>query len=193
MPKQRRRTKQLSEINVVPYIDVMLVLLVIFMVTAPLLSQGVKVNLPQAQAQPISSDTPEPIIVSIDAHGNYYLNTAGVPGQPLSPEELTLQVKQQLQPPPQIGAGEQEKANGNGNAATSNSTSQDSATKQRQVLVKGDKSVDYGKVVQAMVILKNAGASSVGLMTQYDSDNDGVGNHHSASAPKNAADAAAKK
>jgi biopolymer transport protein TolR len=143
---KRQQKKQLSEINVVPYIDVMLVLLIIFMVTAPLLSQGVKVDLPNAQAQPIATKLPEPIIVSIDAKGNYYLNVAANPGQPLTQQELATQVKQQLQP----------------------TTAQSPSNEQRQVLVKGDKNVDYGKVVQAMVILQQAGAASVGLMTQTD-------------------------
>lgn len=144
---KRQRKKQLAEINVVPYIDVMLVLLIIFMVTAPLLSQGVKVDLPQAQAQPIATKPPEPIIVSIDAKGNYYLNTSANPGQPINQQDLAAQVKQQLLPTPTPGA------------------------EQRQVLVKGDKNVDYGKVVQAMVILQQAGAASVGLMTQADEKN----------------------
>ena len=146
--QKRRRNKPLSDINVVPYIDVMLVLLVLFMVTAPLLSQGVKVDLPAAQAQPLSSDTPEPIIVPVDKNGNYYLNTAAQPEQSLSLPELAGQVTLQLQ---------QDKA-------------RDAAVvgRQRQVLVKGDKNVDYGRVVQVMVALKNAGAAAVGLMTQED-------------------------
>jgi len=140
----------MAEINVVPYIDVMLVLLVIFMVTTPLLSQGVKVDLPQAQAAPLTSDAPEPLIVSVDARGDYYLNVATNPNQPLSHLELATLVNQQLHHQLQQGSPQQ----------------------QRQVLVKGDKNVDYGKVVQAMVILKNAGAASVGLMTQFDESNE---------------------
>lgn len=138
---KRRTKKQLSEINVVPYIDVMLVLLIIFMVTAPLLSQGIKVDLPQAKSEPIATKLPEPIIVSIDARGNYYLNTAANPKQPLSPQELAEQIKPQLQPLLQKNTP-------------------------RQVLVKGDKNVDYGKVVAAMSILQQAGAPTIGLMTQ---------------------------
>lgn len=139
----KKRKKQLAEINVVPYIDVMLVLLIIFMVTAPLLSQGVKVELPKAAAEPLSTKIPEPIIVSIDVQGNYYLNTSIHPGQPLAATELAQQVKLQLQ---QSGAAQGEEA--------------------RQVLVKGDQHVDYGKVVDAMVILQQAGVGNVGLMTQ---------------------------
>lgn len=148
---KRHPKKQLAEINVVPYIDVMLVLLIIFMVTTPLLSQGVKVDLPKAQAEAITTKLPEPIIVSIDAHGNYYLNTAIDPSKPLTQQELATQTKQQLAP----------------TTATPNNTNNE----QRQVFVKGDKSVDYGKVVQAMVILQQAGAASVGLMTQTEEKN----------------------
>jgi biopolymer transport protein TolR len=139
----RKRKKQLAEINVVPYIDVMLVLLVIFMITAPLLSQGVKVDLPQAAAQALSTKMPEPIIVSVDAQGNYYLNIAANSAAPITPRELEAAVSTSLKA---------DKTSG----------------EHRQVLVKGDKNVDYGKVVQAMVILQNAGAESVGLMTQGD-------------------------
>lgn len=138
-----KRRKQLAEINVVPYIDVMLVLLVIFMVTAPLLSQGVKVDLPKAASQPLSTKSKEPIIVSIDSQGNYYLNTATHPEQPIAATELATQVKLQL-----------------GESGTMQSA------EARQVLVKGDQHVDYGKVVDAMVILQQAGVGNVGLMTQ---------------------------
>ena len=70
-----KKRKVISEINVVPYIDVMLVLLIIFMVTAPLLTQGIKVNLPQAGAEPIAdSSSLTPLILSIDAQGGLYIN-----------------------------------------------------------------------------------------------------------------------
>lgn len=138
---KRNRKRPMAEINVVPYIDVMLVLLVIFMVTTPLLSQGVKVSLPQASAQAISPKQQEPIIVSVDAQGNYYLNIAANPAQPIDPAALSQQVAAQLQ--------------------TAQQQNQD-----RQVLVKGDKNVDYGRVMQAMVLLQQAGAPSVGLVTE---------------------------
>lgn len=139
MKAQRRRP--MAEINVVPYIDVMLVLLVIFIVTAPLLSQGVQVNLPKASAQTIQPKQQEPIIVSVDAQGNYFLNTANNSNQPVDATALTSQVANELQASQQKG-------------------------EQRQVLVKGDKDVNYGKVVQAMVLLQQAGAPSVGLVTE---------------------------
>lgn len=141
MAVKRTRKGPIAEINVVPYIDVMLVLLVIFMITTPLLSQGVKVNLPKAQAQALSSKQNEPIIVSVDADGNYYLNISPKPSQPIP--AVTLQ-----------------------NLVSSALTTSQTSDQQRQVLVKGDKDVDYGKVMQAMVLLQQAGAQSVGLMTE---------------------------
>lgn len=135
-----RHKGPMSEINVVPYIDVMLVLLVIFMVTTPLLSQGIKVNLPQAQAQTIAS-AQEPIIVSIDEKGLYYLNTALHPEIALNADQLSREVSEQIR------SAEQKKT-------------------PRQVFVKGDKKVDYGKVVTAMVLLQQAGAINIGLLTE---------------------------
>lgn len=138
-----KRYRQLAEINVVPYIDVMLVLLIIFMVTAPLMFQGVNVNLPTAGAKPLDSKQPEPIILSIDAKGNYYLNLAANPTQVISAPELAKRVAMELQHLPP-------------------------GTPPRQVLVKGDKSISYGKIVQAMVLLQHAGAPNVGLLTKLD-------------------------
>jgi len=137
MRHRRVRKRPMAEINVVPYIDVMLVLLVIFMITAPLLTQGVKVDLPQAKAKQIKAQKQEPIIVSVDARGNYFLNIAPHPDRPLAARTLTDQISAEIK-----------------------------RHRQRQVLVKGDKHVDYGKVVQAMVLLQQAGADQVGLMTQ---------------------------
>jgi biopolymer transport protein TolR len=131
----------MAEINVVPYIDVMLVLLIIFMVTTPLLSQGVKVNLPQASAQTIPPKEQEPLIVSVDAQGNYYLNVSSTPNQPIDTTALAMQVANELQTSQQKGQS-------------------------RPVLVKGDRDVNYGKVMQAMVVLQQAGAPSVGLVTE---------------------------
>lgn len=136
--KQNRR-RPMAEINVVPYIDVMLVLLVIFMITTPLLSQGVKVDLPQATAQALTA-AKEPIVVSVDAQGNYYLNLTDNPGQPIDSITLSNKVSAQLRNDAQQG-------------------------QTQQVLVKADEHVDYGKVMQAMVLLQQAGAASVGLVT----------------------------
>ncbi|MHB1142218.1 MAG: protein TolR [Sulfuricaulis sp.] len=86
-PYRKRHKKLMSEINVVPYIDVMLVLLVIFMITAPLLSQGVKVDLPRAAAQPVESQDQETLVVTVDRQGNYFLDDRRI-----SSEELRRKV-----------------------------------------------------------------------------------------------------
>lgn len=130
----------MAEINVVPFIDVMLVLLVIFMITTPLLTQGVKVELPKTANKPMAQDQKEPIIVTVDAAGNYFLNISDKPNQPITARILSSMVSQQLS-----GAN---------------------ASSERPVLVRGDKNTNYGKVVEAMVLLQQAGAKSVGLITQ---------------------------
>jgi biopolymer transport protein TolR len=139
MRKQSKgpRHKLVAEINVVPYIDVMLVLLVIFMVTAPLLQQGVSVDLPDAAANALPEKDKTPIVVSVDEEGAYYLNVSGNPAAPMDPRALKLQVAAELV--------------------------RDS---KRQILVKGDRNVPYGQVVSAMVLLQQAGAPSVGLITE---------------------------
>ncbi|MDQ8038916.1 MAG: protein TolR [Rickettsiella sp.] len=137
---RQSRRGPLAEINVVPYIDVMLVLLVIFMVTTPLLSQGVKVNLPKAQAQTITQSQ-EPLIVSVNREGQLYLNTAVHPDMPITEADLSQQVGEQLQ------LAEQKKM-------------------KRQIFVKADKDVNYGKVVNAMVLLQKVGAVNIGLVTE---------------------------
>ncbi len=140
-----KRKKPIAEINVVPYIDVMLVLLVIFMITTPLLSQGVQVELPQAAAKPLKIEQQPPLIVSVDREGSYFLNTNKNPDQAISAEELSAQVSAALQ------AAEQK-------------------NQKRDVYVKGDQRVNYGLIVQAMVLLQKAGAPSVGLMTENHSN-----------------------
>jgi len=92
----RKRRRPVSEINVVPYIDVMLVLLIIFMVTAPLISQGVKVDLPKASANPIEQEDTPPIIASVDVKGRYFLNVGEDQESPISADELGAIVKAQL-------------------------------------------------------------------------------------------------
>jgi len=127
----------MGEINVVPYIDVMLVLLVIFMITAPLLTQGVKVELPQASANPIDQESKEPLVVSVDTAGNLYLNLGEHEKQPVSADDLVRRARLVLKQQPDV-----------------------------PVLVRGDKDAAYGKVVYAMTLLQQAGAPSVGLSTQ---------------------------
>ncbi|MBA2410689.1 MAG: protein TolR [Gammaproteobacteria bacterium] len=128
----------MSEINVVPYIDVMLVLLIIFMVTAPLLQQGVEVDLPNAPAEPLPTDEelPEPLVVTVDRQGRYMLNRGEDQRVPVKRTELGGRVQAELAREPAV-----------------------------KVYVNGDEAVSYGRVVQAMVILQNAGVRGVGLIT----------------------------
>ena len=136
MPEGRR--KPIAEINVVPYIDVMLVLLVIFMVTAPMLTQGVKVDLPQTSSDPIQAEKEvESIIVSVDSNGAYYVEVGDRGSDPMSLEELQSQVTKIL-------------------SQRSNS----------EILVRGDEQVQYGTVVRLMSALQMAGAASIGLITE---------------------------
>lgn len=132
----RVKKRPVAAMNVVPYIDVMLVLLVIFMVTTPLLEQGVEVKLPQASSEPIKAQDDKPLVLTVDKQGLYYLNQGGDAKQPLSDQAVIQQVSQLLTDKPELS-----------------------------VLVRGDQAVDYGKVVQAMVLLQRAGLKNVGLMT----------------------------
>ena len=127
----------MSEINVVPYIDVMLVLLVIFMITAPLLSQGVKVDLPQAAAEPLSAQDERPVVVTVNRAGDFFIDLGEGKEQPVEPEVLVTRIRAVLKYKPQT-----------------------------PVMVRGDAQVDYGRVVQAMVLLQAGGAPSVGLITE---------------------------
>lgn len=135
---QRPRRKPMSEINVVPYIDVMLVLLVIFMITAPMLTQGVKVDLPQTTSDPIEMDKDaEPIVVSIDASGSYFMDVGEASDRPLTLDIVQTQVGKILSQRPAA-----------------------------DVLVRGDHKVPYGTVVTLMARLRSVGAQSVGLITE---------------------------
>lgn len=146
--KKSRRQGPVAEINVVPYIDVMLVLLVIFMITAPILTQGVTVDLPKAAAESLKGADREPIIVSVSRDGFYFLNINSDPGAPLEPKALMVRVAAELQLARQSGQA-------------------------MNVLVKGDQGVPYGKVVTAMSLLKQAGAEQVGLLTDTSEENQG--------------------
>jgi biopolymer transport protein TolR len=139
MPAPLRRRKLMGEINVVPYIDVMLVLLVIFMITAPLLKEGVKVDLPEAGAKPIEQEflnKHEPLVLTIDARGRFYINFGKDSDQPASEETISARAAALLRRDPQT-----------------------------PVLVKADTTVQYGTVVRAMVLLQHAGAAKVGFLT----------------------------
>ncbi len=134
-PLQKR--KLMSEINVVPYIDVMLVLLVIFMVTAPLLTQGIEVDLPKANSQPID-DVPnhQPLVLSVDAAGNLYINVGDDEDEPATGKQVVARVGAVLRNRPDT-----------------------------PILVKADKAVPYGNVVGAMVLLQRGGALNIGFVT----------------------------
>lgn len=127
----------MAEINVVPYIDVMLVLLVVFMVTAPLLTQGVKVDLPQAAAVPVDTRDQEPLIVSVRADGSYYIKVGKQTELARPLQEIGQQAEKILGLQPQT-----------------------------PVLIWGDTNVPYGKVVNLMALLQASGAESVGLVTE---------------------------
>ncbi len=129
--KRQRKMRQMAEINVVPYIDVMLVLLVIFMVTAPLLTEGVKVDLVKADAQPIDSKELEPVILSVDDQGKYFIDR-----EAKEPEAVRAYAAAVLRRNPKV-----------------------------EFMVRGDKDVAYEAVVNAMVLLQQAGVPSVGLIT----------------------------
>jgi biopolymer transport protein TolR len=139
MASPTRRRRLMAEINVVPYIDVMLVLLIIFMITAPLLKEGVKVDLPAAGAKPIDAEflkNHEPLILSIDARGRMYINFGQNQDQPSSEATISSRTTALLRRDPQT-----------------------------PVLVKADTTVPYGTVVRAMVLLQQAGAAKVGFLT----------------------------
>lgn len=142
---RRRNRRAISEMNVVPYIDVMLVLLVIFMIATPLLTPGVKVQLPQAKAQALEDRSNKPLIISVDEEGRYYFNANNNPAQALSAHDLVVKVAARLQ----IAEGQGEKP---------------------AVMVKGDAKASYGQVVGAMVLLQRAGVAQVGLITQNPPD-----------------------
>ena len=126
----------MAEINVVPYVDVTLVLLVIFMVTAPMLSQGIKVDLPKAGAEPIEPDELEPLVLSIDREGRFYLNL-GRPDAPQTSDRVLEIASAAMRREPE-----------------------------RPVLVKADTAVAYGRVVEGMVLLQRSGAKKVGFITE---------------------------
>lgn len=137
MNSRRKRARLMADINVVPYIDVMLVLLIIFMITAPLITQGVKIELPNAPSQVIPSSEEEPIIVSVDAEGNYYIDIGDNPESVIGTDLLIQRVEKLLKQKPES-----------------------------EFLVRGDENVSYGKVVMLMSSLQEAGVGSVGLVTE---------------------------
>ncbi|PWK88648.1 protein TolR [Fulvimonas soli] len=133
---RHKRLKLKSEINVVPYIDVMLVLLIIFMVTAPMLNANVDVNLPQAQAKSMQ-DKKNPVIVSVAADGSLYLTMEGSKKEPIDAEALKAKVGAFVKANPEVS-----------------------------VLVAGDREGKYDGVYQVLAELQQAGVAKVGLMSQ---------------------------
>ena len=139
MTSQQGKRRLMGEINVVPYIDVMLVLLIIFMVTAPLLTQGIEVELPKAGAEPLDNEDladNEPLVLSVDRDGLMYLNVGDTPESPVESTVVVARTAAVLRRSPET-----------------------------PVLVKADTRVEYGEVVTAMVLLQQAGAEQVGFVT----------------------------
>ena len=133
---RRKRRKLKAEINVVPYIDVMLVLLIIFMVTAPLLNLGVDIQLPQSKAKSVQNDK-EPAVVSVDKDGKLYLTLGTSQRELIEPSALVAKASAFVRQNPDV-----------------------------PFLIAGDQRVDYGRIYQAMVLLQQAGVAKVGLMSQ---------------------------
>ena len=135
------RRRPMSEINVVPYIDVMLVLLVIFMATAPLMMQGVEIDLPNTDSKPLSNEQDDPLVITVDDEGSIFVNTgmprAGEEGTRATIYSLADQAGKIIDARPDIS-----------------------------VYVRADKAIAYGEVIEVMTVLQRAGATSVGLVTE---------------------------
>lgn len=138
-PMRGKGRRLMAEINVVPYIDVMLVLLIIFMITAPLLTQGIKVDLPKAGAEPLPQEMTrdnQPLVLSVDQAGQFYLNLGKDEESPIDEDTVVERVSAVLRREPKTA-----------------------------VLVKADQAVPYGRVVTGMVLLQQSGAEKVGFIT----------------------------
>ncbi|MCZ6770995.1 MAG: protein TolR [Proteobacteria bacterium] len=137
MRPSNERRRLMSEINMVPYLDVLLVLLIIFMITAPLITQGVKIDLPQAPSEVLPPSEDEPVIVSVDSAGSVFIDFGENPEDAVTEEVLVTRIAALKKYRPQI-----------------------------EVFVEGDRAVDYGRVIRVMTLLQQAGVVSVGLITQ---------------------------
>jgi biopolymer transport protein TolR len=139
--RNRNRRKPMSQLNVVPYIDVMLVLLVIFMVTAPMMQQGVDIDLAKVAGEPVDVDSTqkeeEKIVVAVDAQGGLFLDEDGRDVPPMDAVALANRIQRLL-----------------------------AERESKQVYVRGDQSVDYGLVIEALAAIQAAGATSVSLVTE---------------------------
>jgi biopolymer transport protein TolR len=132
-----RKRRLVAEINVVPYIDVMLVLLIIFMVTAPLLKQGVEVDLPLAPSKNLDINSPDPIVISVNKRGDRFLSIASNPDEVIDDETLLSLLQAQR-----------------------------SIKKDRAIMIKGDKNSPYQFIMNTLVLLQQANIESVGLITE---------------------------
>lgn len=138
------KSKPMAEINVVPFIDIMLVLLVVFMITAPMLTQGVQVDLPQVSSQPIDSqEDNDPIVISVDREGEYFI-TLGEDSTSVTLDEMSQRVVTILERRPGT-----------------------------PVMVRGDRNVPYGQIVVLMSTLQGAGVANVGLLSEPSQDGEG--------------------
>jgi biopolymer transport protein TolR len=142
-PQRRGKRRLTAEINVVPYIDVMLVLLVIFMVTAPLLTQGVDVQLPQVNSEPIVNNE-EPVTLSVDARGQYYLDIGTNRDKPLVDDEVVQRIRAVVNNKPQT-----------------------------MILLRADRAVPYDRVANGLSLLQAAGAKKIGFVTESPGANSG--------------------
>ena len=132
----RKKRNLVSDINVVPYIDVMLVLLVVFMVSAPLMVQGISLNLPEVTNAPLPREQEDPLIISVDLEGSFYLELESSKNIPLDLSELSEKVRKIFKTNPSL-----------------------------QVVVRGDGGVEYKKIIDLMSVLQSSGAENVGLLT----------------------------
>ena len=139
-PLKRKRKKRMSGINVVPYVDVMLVLLVIFMITTPLFQENVKLELPRTSTQTEGArHIKKPVIVSVDQHGNVYMNWGADPLKKLSPDQLTEKARLFVKENPKT-----------------------------EVMIRGDRQAKYKYVVAALATLQTAGVQKVELVTIFE-------------------------
>jgi biopolymer transport protein TolR len=136
LPTRRRHRRRMAEINIVPYIDVMLVLLIIFMVTAPMLNLGADIQLPQSAAKALQNEK-QPVLVTVDRDGNVFLTLGKNAREQVDDETLVKNVSAFVKQDPKVS-----------------------------VMLGGDKRVDYGRVNQVLGLLQQAGVAKVGLMSQ---------------------------
>ena len=141
---RRSRPNVYADINIVPYIDVMLVLLVIFMMTTPIIEQGVEVELPQTDANMVEYTKDQPTVITIDKQGDYYINSLEDPTAEKMEEGERVSI----------------------NIAVNRVIARLQIWPEMKVFVRGDKNVDYGSVVELMALLQQNGVDKVGIVTE---------------------------